>query len=97
MGFLSISRSLYEASLSALPDQFAHLAEAVGHVSDLQMQTAFCVKLLQNDAKVKTCRDHEEDEGRINCDMLNRFVIIGGQLVQISQDMQGHLVRNVSK
>jgi len=96
MSLYNFLRSLYEASLSALPDQFAHLAEAVGHVSDLQMQTAFCVKLLQNDAKVKNCRDHEEDEGRINCDMANRLVVLGGQLVQFSQTMQDQLVKNVS-
>jgi hypothetical protein len=89
-------RSLYDASLSPLPDQFAYLAESVGHVSDLQMQTAFSVKVLQNNEKIKNCKDHEEDEGRMNCDMLNRFVIVGGQLVQNSEDMQGQLVHNVS-
>jgi hypothetical protein len=44
---------------------------------------------------VRDCKAHEEEEGRINCDMLNRLVIVGGQLVQNSQDMQGLLVGKV--
>jgi hypothetical protein len=93
---LIMYRSIHEASLSPLPDQFAHLAESVGHVSDLQVQTAFNVKVLQNNEKLKNCKDHEEVEGRINCDMLHRFVIVGGQLVQASETMQAQLVQNVS-
>jgi hypothetical protein len=54
------------------------------------------VKVLQNQGRIKNCRDHEEDEGRINTDMLHRFVIVGGPLVQAGDSMQNQLQQNVT-
>jgi len=53
------------------------------------------VKVLQNQGRIKNCRDNEEDEGRINTDMLHRFVIVGGPLVQAGDNMQNQLLQNV--
>lgn len=51
MTFLIFS-ALFEASISAVPDQFAHLAESVNHVSDIQMQHAFILKAVMDKDKV---------------------------------------------
>jgi hypothetical protein len=53
------------------------------------------VKLLMSESKIKTCRDHEEDEGRINTDMLNRLIIVGGPLIQPGPGMQDQLIKQV--
>jgi hypothetical protein len=90
-----LPRSLYHASLSATPEQFAYIASTVGHVSDVQSQTLYRVKILEDDKKVKACHDAEEKEGRINCDMLSRFVIIGGPVVPASPELQAQLVSQV--
>ena len=96
LGIIIISRALYDTSLSATPEQFAYLAEAVNYVSDVQAQTHHQVRALINKDRIKDCRDHEEDEGRINCDMLHRFIIVGGSFVAAGLNMQDQLVRNVS-
>jgi hypothetical protein len=75
--------------------EIAYLAEAICHTSDLQVQTSYQVKALISDSKIKTCRDHEEDEGRINTDLLSRFIIVGGPLIQPGPNMQDQLVRQV--
>jgi hypothetical protein len=51
--------------------------------------------VLQNNEKVKNCKDFEEEEGRINCDMQHRFVVAGGPFVQAGAGMQEELVKNV--
>jgi hypothetical protein len=88
-------RALFEASFSSTPE-IAYLTEAIGHVSDVQAQNSFLLKTLLNDSKVKTYRDHEEDEGRINTDLLHRFIIVGGPLIQPRPSMQDQLVRQVN-
>jgi hypothetical protein len=91
---LSLLRSIFGASFSSTPE-IAYLREAVGHVSDIQAQNSFLLKTLLNDSKIKTARDHEEDEGRINTDLLSRFIIVGGPLIQPGPSMQDQLVRQV--
>ncbi len=46
-------RSLHQASISALPEQFNHLAEAVVNVSNVTMQNTFRVGVLEDKKKVK--------------------------------------------
>jgi hypothetical protein len=50
---------------------------------------------LINDNKIKVCKDFEEEEGRINTDLLSRFIIVGGPLIQPGPSMQDQLVRQV--
>ncbi len=76
-------------------EQFAYLTEAIGVVSGQQSQSSFRLSLLENSNKVKTCRDHEEDEGRINTDLLNRFIIVGGPLIPAGDDLQDLLIPQV--
>jgi hypothetical protein len=90
-------RSINAASLAPAPEQFAHLTEAIGNVSGQQVQDSFRIGLLENSNKVKTCRDHEEDEGRINTDLLNRLIIVGGPLLPPGDNLQEQLLRQVSK
>ncbi len=72
-----------------------YLTEAVSHVSDIQAQNSFLLKSLINENKIKVCKDHEEDEGQINTDLLSRLIIIGGPLIQPGPSMQDQLVRQV--
>jgi hypothetical protein len=81
--------------LSTRPE-LAYITEAIGYASDLQAQTSFQVKALVNESKVKACKDAEEEEGRINTDMLSRLIIVGGPLIQASPGMQDQLVKQVS-
>lgn len=76
-------------------EQFAHLTEAIGVVSGQQCQYNFRLALLENSNKVKTCRDHEEDEGRINTDLLHRLIIVGGPLIPPGDNLQDLLIRQV--
>jgi hypothetical protein len=68
---------LYEASFSNTPE-IAYLTEAVSHVSDVQAQNSFLLRSLINENKIKVCKDFEEEEGRINNDLLSRLIIVGG-------------------
>jgi hypothetical protein len=88
------SRSLYEAAFTNTPE-IAYLTEAVSHVSDIQAQNSFLLKSLINDSKIKVCKDFEEEEGRINTDLLSRFIIVGGPLIQPGPIMQDQLVCQV--
>jgi hypothetical protein len=88
------SRTLYEAAFSNTPE-IAYLTEAVSHVSDIQAQNSFLLKALINENKIKVSKDHEEDEGRINTDLLSRLIIVGAPLIQPGPSMQDQLVRQV--
>ena len=85
---------MYEASFSNTPE-IAYLTEAVSHVSDIQAQNSFLLKALINENKIKVSKDHEEDEGRINTDLLHRLIIVGAPLIQPGPGMQDQLVRQV--
>jgi hypothetical protein len=88
------SRAIYEVALSATPE-LSYIAEAIGHASAIQAQTSFQVKELQNENRIKTCKDFEEEEGRINTDMLSRLIIVGGPFIQAGPGMQDQLVKQV--
>ncbi len=85
---------MYEASFSNTPE-IAYLTEAVSHVSDIQAQNSFLLKALINENKIKVSKDHEEEEGRINTDLLHRLIIVGAPLIQPRPGMQDQLVRQV--
>ncbi len=91
----TLVRAITIAAASPPDEQFAYFAEAIGVVSGQQSQSSFRLSLLENSNKVKTCRDHEEDEGRINTDLLNRVIIVGGPLIPAGDDLQDLLVRQV--
>ncbi len=77
--------------MSDTPEQFAHVVEAIGVVSDYQVQLGHEVRSLANQAKMKACRDYEESEGRENCDLLHRFIVIGGPSFEPGPNQQSSL------
>jgi hypothetical protein len=77
------------------PDQFAYLAESIGHVSDVQAQNTFMIATLVDKEKIKACKDSEEEDGRVNCDMLHRFVIVGGPFIPVGPNSQEGLIKQV--
>ncbi len=80
--------------MSSSPE-LSYIVEAIGNASAIQAQTSFQLKLLQNESKIKVCKDFEEEEGRINTDMLSRLIIVGGPLIQAGPGMQDQLVKQV--
>ncbi len=92
----NLFRSIYEASQAPEPaEQFAHVTEAIGHVSDVTAQNTFRIGALESSKRVKDCEAFEEKEGRINTDLLNRLIIVGGPLIQPGQNMQDQLMKQV--
>ena len=73
------------------------MTEAVGHVSDVTAQNTFRISALECSNRLKVCEGFEEKEGRINTDLLNRLIIVGGPLIQPSQSMQDQLMKQVKK
>jgi hypothetical protein len=92
----SLLRAITAISTSPPDEQVAYLTEAIGVVSGQQSQSQFRLSLLENSNKVKTCRDYEEAEGRINVNLLNRVIIVGGPLIPPSDDLQDLLIRQVN-
>ena len=80
--------------MSSSPE-LSYIVEAIGNASAIQAQTSFQLKLLQNESKIKVCKDFEEEEGQINTDMLSRLIIVGGPLIQAGPGMQDQLVKQV--
>jgi hypothetical protein len=64
-------------------------------VSDYQVQLGHEVRALKEKNRLKTCRDFEESEGRINSDNLHRFIVIGGPHFEANPDPQDKLVNQV--
>jgi hypothetical protein len=89
------TRALSDSSFSEPAEQFSYLAEAIGIWSNLSTQTDYRVRVLEHRDRQKTCRDYEEDEGRFNTDMLDRFVVIGGPAIPLGEGMQALLVQQV--
>jgi hypothetical protein len=59
--------------------QYNHVVAAINVVSEEQAQLSHAVKAIQNKDRLRDCKAHEEQEGRMNFDMLNRFIVIGLQ------------------
>ena len=69
------------------------MVEAVGLMSDLQVQITYRIRALEDTYKLKACRDHEKYEGRVISDMLDRFILIGGPLIKASTWLQEALIK----
>ncbi len=76
-------------------DQFVHLVKTVNVVSENQAQLAHVVRALQDKDKMCDCENSEEKEGRENCNLLDRFVIIGGPFFEPGPDLQSKLQEQV--
>ncbi len=74
-----------------VPIQFNHLVSAISVVSKNQAQLGHAVKAIQNKDRLRDCKDYEEKEGCQNCDMLNRFIVIGGPYFDPSENLQQQL------
>ncbi len=81
-------RAISTASASEPIDQFVHLVKTVNVVSENQAQLGHVVRALQDKDKMRDCEDCEEKEGRMNCDLLDRFVIIGGPFIDPGPNLQ---------
>jgi hypothetical protein len=77
-------------------DQFNYVMTAVNVVSENQAQLSHAVKAIQNKDRLRDCKDCEEKEGRMNCDMLNRFIVIGGPYFDPGLNLQASLQAQVS-
>jgi hypothetical protein len=88
-------RAISVAAGSEPTDQFVHLVKTVNVVSENQAQLAHVVQALQDKDKMRDCEDSEEKEGRMNCDLLNRFVVIGGPFFEPGPNLQSKLQEQV--
>jgi hypothetical protein len=64
---------------------------AVSVVSEKQVQLSHAVKAIQNKDRLRDCKTSEEEEGRLNCDMLNHFIVIGGPYFDPGLELQSAL------
>jgi hypothetical protein len=69
--------------------------KAVNVVSENQAQLGHVVRALQDKDRMRDCEDMEEKEGRMNCDLLNRFVVIGGPYFEPGPNLQSQLQEQV--
>jgi hypothetical protein len=84
-------RAIAATSNADAPAQFNHLVSAVSVVSENQAQLGHAVKAIQNKDRLRDCKSHEEKEGRLNCDMLNHFIVIGGPYFDPGLNLQQNL------
>jgi len=89
-------RSISAAAGSEPPDQFVHIIKAVSLVSENQAQLGHVVRALQDKDKMRDCEEQEEKEGRMNCDLLDRFIVIGGPFFEPGDDLQAKLQEQVA-
>jgi hypothetical protein len=76
--------------------QFVHLVSTVNVVSENQAQLGHEVKAIKAKDHLRDCKDHEEKEGRLNYDMLNRFIVIGGPYIDPGINQQQALQSQVT-
>jgi hypothetical protein len=72
-----------------------HVVKAVNVVSENQAQLAHVVRALQDKDKMRDCEISEEKEGRMNCDLLDRFIVIGGPYFDPGPNQQTKLQEQV--
>jgi hypothetical protein len=75
--------------------QYNYMVSDINVVSENQAQLSHAIKAIQNKDRLRDCKSHEEKEGRMNCDMLNRFIIIGGPYFDPGPNLQGNLQAQV--
>jgi hypothetical protein len=95
LNHLLFYRAIVAASIADTPAQFNHLVSAVSVVSENQAQLSHAIKAIQNKDRLRDCKNSEEQEGRMNCDMLNRFIVIGGPYFDPGPELQGALQNQV--
>ncbi len=88
-------RAISASAGSEPPVQFVHLIKAVNVVSENQAQLGHVVRALQDKDRMRDCEDSEEKEGRMNCDLLNRFIVIGGPFLDPGLNLQSKLQEQV--
>jgi len=93
---LLIFRAIAAAADADAPAQFNLVVSAVNVVSENQAQLGHEVKAMKNKDRLRDCKDHEEKEGRMNCDMLNRFIVIGGPYIDPGLNQQSALQAQVA-
>jgi hypothetical protein len=93
---VSIFRAIAAAADADPNAQFNHLQASINHVSENQVQLGHAVKAIQNKDRLRDCKDWEENEGRLNCDMLNRFIVIGGPYFDPGPNLQQNLQDQVA-
>ncbi len=74
-----------------IPVQFNHLQSAINVVSENQAQLGHAVRAIQSKDRLRDCKDSEEQEGRLNCNMLNCFIVIGGPYFDPGPNLQQNL------
>jgi hypothetical protein len=90
------SRAIAAAADADPSAQFNHLQASINIVSENQVQLGHAMKAIQNKDRLRDCKAHEEEEGRLNCDMLNRFIVIGGPYFDPSPNLQQNLQDQVN-
>jgi hypothetical protein len=88
---LNLFRAIAAASDADTTAQFNHVQTTINFVSANQAELRHAVKAIQNKDRLRDCKDFEEKEGRQNCDMLNRFIVIGGPYFDPSPILQQSL------
>jgi hypothetical protein len=72
-----------------------HIIKAVSVISENQAQMGHVVRALQDKDKMRDCESREEKEGRMNCDLLDRFIVIGGPFFDPGPNLQTQLQEQV--
>jgi hypothetical protein len=88
---LFLNRAITAAAGSDNNTQFNHIQTTMNFVSANQAELRHAVKAIQNKDRLRDCKDFEEKEGRQNCDMLNRFIVIGGPYFDPGLTLQQNL------
>jgi hypothetical protein len=88
-------RSIAATAYADNSTQYSHMVAAISVVSENQSQLTHAVKAIQNKDRLRDCKTSEEEEGRMNCDMLNRFIVIGGPYFDPNPNLQGNLQEQV--
>ncbi len=86
-----MGRAIAAASNADTNAQFNHVQTTINFVSANQAELHHAVKAIQNKDRLRDCKDYEEKEGRQNCDMLHRFIVIGGPYFDPGPDLQQNL------
>jgi hypothetical protein len=87
----NFTRAIAAAANADASSQFNHVQTTINFVSANQAELRHAVKAIQNKDRLWDCKAYEEKEGRQNCDMLNRFIVIGGPYFDPGPELQQSL------
>jgi hypothetical protein len=68
------------------PSQYNFIVSTINAISEDQAQLKHTVKAMQNKDKLRDCKNHEEQEGRQNCDLLTPYFDPGQELQSALQE-----------